>query len=283
MKSEIWFPFYLNDWLADTTELEAEGQGIYLLLILSIFKKGDLPRDIGKLSRIARTDDEDLLQEILEDYFTPAHDGYTHRRADEVRAEIRRRRETAAENGRKGGRPRNKNNPEKTNGLTQKKPTGFGSGNPDETQSEPGSNQTSNPDETRTKPGRNQTANPEKSYSQSHKTYKKKENFNKRKQKTENPVSPELEEVQTYKAELQSPVEAEVFYDYYRARGWMWNKTPIVDWKAVFNSWDRRLRKAKGENLESATRPAEDHMGTDETVPEEEIQKLLKAGGAIAV
>jgi len=283
MKADIWMPLYINAWLAGTTELEAEGQGIYLLLVLSIWKKGTLPRDISKLCRIARTDDEDLLQEILDDFFYPTDDGYSHHRVELEMKTARKNRETAAENGRKGGRPRKNNNPEKTHGLTQQKPMGYDRVNPEETdrvtETKPKGNPGHNPDETGGVTQTKAKPNPEKSPSPSPKDIKKKENFNKRKKKNENPVF-SVDEVEEYRLELESHVEADVFFDYYQARGWMWRNTPIVDWKAVFRNWDRNLRKAQGTKTVSSTRPAEDHIGVDEDVPEDEIRKLLIAGGA---
>lgn len=56
---------------------------------------------------------------------------------------------------------------------------------------------------------------------------------------------PSLEEVRTYCRELQSPVDADAFFNYYAACGWMPNGRPIVDWRAKLRYWDQKDR-AKG-------------------------------------
>lgn len=55
-------------------------------------------------------------------------------------------------------------------------------------------------------------------------------------------VPPTIEDVKTYCAERNSPIDAEVFYDYYATRGWKIgkDKTPIDDWKACLRSWEHK-------------------------------------------
>jgi hypothetical protein len=49
---------------------------------------------------------------------------------------------------------------------------------------------------------------------------------------------PSIEEVEMYRKELESTVDAKKFYEYY-APDWTIADRPINDWKAVFRSWDR--------------------------------------------
>ena len=51
---------------------------------------------------------------------------------------------------------------------------------------------------------------------------------------------PTLEEVKAYCLERKNNVEAERFYDYYSANGWVQGKgKPIKDWKACVRTWER--------------------------------------------
>lgn len=49
--------------------------------------------------------------------------------------------------------------------------------------------------------------------------------------------APKLKEVQDYAKEIGSNVDAERFYDFYEANGWMAGKSPIKDWKAKLRNW----------------------------------------------
>jgi len=51
---------------------------------------------------------------------------------------------------------------------------------------------------------------------------------------------PTLEEIKTYCEERQNNVDAERFFDYYSANGWVQGKDrPIKDWKACVRTWER--------------------------------------------
>lgn len=60
-------------------------------------------------------------------------------------------------------------------------------------------------------------------------------------------VPPTLEEVRSYVAERNSPVEPREFIDFYEAKGWMMGRSPMRDWKAACRSaekWERWGRPA---------------------------------------
>ena len=53
-------------------------------------------------------------------------------------------------------------------------------------------------------------------------------------------VPPTLEEVKDYCSERKNNVDAERFFDYYSANGWVQGKNkPIKDWKACVRTWER--------------------------------------------
>ena len=50
---------------------------------------------------------------------------------------------------------------------------------------------------------------------------------------------PTIEEVRAYCLERGNSVDAERWYNHYRANGWMVGKTKMVDWKAAVRTWER--------------------------------------------
>ena len=68
-------------------------------------------------------------------------------------------------------------------------------------------------------------------------------NTNKEKREQKAPSIPVLQDVKAYIQENGLSVDAEQFYDYYTARGWMLSGTQIVDWTALVRNWERRERK----------------------------------------
>ena len=68
-------------------------------------------------------------------------------------------------------------------------------------------------------------------------------NTNKEKREQKAPAIPVLQDIKAYIQENGLSVDAEQFYDYYTARGWMLNGTQIVDWTALLRNWERRERK----------------------------------------
>ena len=55
-------------------------------------------------------------------------------------------------------------------------------------------------------------------------------------------VPPPVDAVAAYCAERHNNIDAQKFWDYYAARGWMLGRERMADWRAVVRSWERRER-----------------------------------------
>ena len=51
---------------------------------------------------------------------------------------------------------------------------------------------------------------------------------------------PTLKEIQDYCTERKNKIDAEQFFDYYEAKGWMVGKSLMKDWKACIRNWERK-------------------------------------------
>lgn len=131
MKVDIWMPLYINDYLGDTMHLNAEENGVYLLLMMHYWKKGYLQNNISGLAIVTRSS-EDITLCILNEFFSLNKGKWTHSRIDKELQNASSRRDSARINGLKGGRPKN---PQETHGLREGKPTENPKGNPQKTSS----------------------------------------------------------------------------------------------------------------------------------------------------
>lgn len=52
-------------------------------------------------------------------------------------------------------------------------------------------------------------------------------------------IPPSIEEVRAYTLSQKNVVDAEHWFDYYSARGWMLGKTKMKDWKAAVRTWEK--------------------------------------------
>ena len=70
--------------------------------------------------------------------------------------------------------------------------------------------------------------------------------ISKEKKVSNNFISPSLEAIKEYIEENKYPLNAEDFYDFYSAKGWMVGKNKMKDWKAAVRMWSRRDRDTGG-------------------------------------
>jgi uncharacterized protein YdaU (DUF1376 family) len=95
-------PFYVGDYLADTTHLTAAESGAYLFLIMHYWQKGSLPTDEAILARICRLTAREWAKSrpVLAEFFSA---DWKHDRVEQELEKARIKSEARAECGARGG------------------------------------------------------------------------------------------------------------------------------------------------------------------------------------
>lgn len=84
-RADTWMPFYVADYLKDTTHLSTIEHGAYFLLLMHAWTHdGLLPSDERRLARIAGMTSREWRKSatVLLEYFTRENDGFRHGRVD---------------------------------------------------------------------------------------------------------------------------------------------------------------------------------------------------------
>jgi hypothetical protein len=72
------------------------------------------------------------------------------------------------------------------------------------------------------------------------------------------------EAVDYFRAQKQTDLEAEKFYNYYQASGWVRrDRTPIRDWLAAAKSWILKIGVFEGKKPDTPKGPKPNHLATD--------------------
>jgi uncharacterized protein YdaU (DUF1376 family) len=104
-KADIWMPLYIGDYLADTSHLDAERHGCYLLWIMHYWRKGPLPghlADLVGIGKLRGSDASSIAQALLDEFFVKNGDGYWHqKRQDAERAKWQGKKDSAVEKAKK--------------------------------------------------------------------------------------------------------------------------------------------------------------------------------------
>jgi len=121
MKSDIWMPIYIGDYLRDTMSLSTIEHGCYLLLLMHYWTEKRLTDNIDELLATARlpVESRSTLEKILNRYFQHEGDCFRQKRIEAEIERTARLRDRNIKNGRRGGRPRK--TPTKNPNETQKK------------------------------------------------------------------------------------------------------------------------------------------------------------------
>ena len=119
MKTDIWMPLYVKDYLASTSRLSTIEHGAYLLLLMDYWINGALPNDNSVLLQITKLDKDNLwvINGLLSRFFYLDEESNTYKnlRIEVEREKATHNRKVAVTNGKKGGRPKNPRvNPEET-------------------------------------------------------------------------------------------------------------------------------------------------------------------------
>jgi len=87
-KRNAWMPFYIGDYLRDTSRLSTEQHGAYLLLILDYWVNGPLPDDDTALATIVRLAPAPWkrMRAALAVFFEVKDGRWNHKRVDHERA-----------------------------------------------------------------------------------------------------------------------------------------------------------------------------------------------------
>lgn len=136
-EAPIW-PVATDAFIADTTHLDAEQTGAYLMLLMSLWRSPDakLPMDDKKLCRMARVAPRrwPSVWSVIADFFTVNGEFVEQKRVSSDRVKVREKMNANRANGERGGRPKvlKNNEPHKANGSV--------SVSEDKTQNEPKQN-----------------------------------------------------------------------------------------------------------------------------------------------
>lgn len=102
-KTKHWMPFYIADYLADTTRLTTEQHGAYLLLIMDYWRNGPLPDDDAILAQVTRLAPAVWAnhRQTLARFFSVSNDEWRHKRIDEELKEATEKADKHEERARK--------------------------------------------------------------------------------------------------------------------------------------------------------------------------------------
>ena len=82
------------------------------------------------------------------------------------------------------------------------------------------------------------------------------------KAKTSHFIKPSIEEIEQYCIERNNGIDAEVFYNFYEAKGWVVGKSPMKDWKAAVRTWEKRFAKVQSSGFRQRESVYEHNMRT---------------------
>jgi uncharacterized protein YdaU (DUF1376 family) len=99
MKTDMWMPLYIADYLADTADLSCEEHGAYLLLLMHCWRKGELPNDDVRLQRICKLSPYKWknLSPIIREFFYEKDGVLRHKRIDKERLQAAENRDKKSE------------------------------------------------------------------------------------------------------------------------------------------------------------------------------------------
>ena len=136
-KVDIWMPLYIGDYMADTMCLTTEQHGAYLLLLMEQWMTGPIKDDDEDLAAITKLPIDQWRNQRgkLARFFKIESGLWSQPRLAAEKEAAESRRKAAADNGKKGGRPKIGDNPEITHGLSEGLPSSNPNHNPQKSSS----------------------------------------------------------------------------------------------------------------------------------------------------
>jgi uncharacterized protein YdaU (DUF1376 family) len=107
-KADIWMPLYIGDYLADTSHLDAQRHGCYLLWMMHYWRKGPLSNNLEDLiwmGKIKGPDTNIVALALLKEFFSLEEDGLWHQKRLDIereKAQGQKRRGVAGANAKWG-------------------------------------------------------------------------------------------------------------------------------------------------------------------------------------
>jgi uncharacterized protein YdaU (DUF1376 family) len=91
VKTDIWMPLYIGDYLADTSRLTTEQHGAYLLLLMDYWRSGRLPNDDKVLAQISKLTDDawSNARAMLVQFFSIEDGFWIHKRVEQEMTEAK--------------------------------------------------------------------------------------------------------------------------------------------------------------------------------------------------
>lgn len=109
VKSDVWMPLYVSDYLADTMHLSTEQHGAYLLLLMAAWKNGgSLSSDNAQLRSITRLDTKKWQEssQTLAKFFYVTTDSWVHNRVTAELKKAKANSEKRSKSGKEGAAKR---------------------------------------------------------------------------------------------------------------------------------------------------------------------------------
>lgn len=109
MKTDIWMPLYVGDYLKDTMHLDAEGHGAYILLIIAYWNNGGpIPMDDDWLRTVSRVRETSWMRVkgMVLPFFQVEGDKLRQKRVDEEIANAIEKQKSLSDRGRRGAEER---------------------------------------------------------------------------------------------------------------------------------------------------------------------------------
>lgn len=92
-------------------------------------------------------------------------------------------------------------------------------------------------------------------------------------------MKPTVEDIRNYCTERGNAVDAQRFYDFYEAKGWLIGKNPMKDWKAAVRTWEQRNDRTEYAPRGQTTSPPPESVYEQNRRIKEELRRKYSGNG----